>query len=268
MAISSASPGPRTSGPSTVGPVDVGGDQTQPRVPPRSADGRRVQRRSPVRRAAARPGWFAGCPAARRMSCWWIMLSVNAILPPNPARAVRLGVFAEKGDESARSRVSVIVDAELVDPVNVCSRPFRNRADQLAASQSLEADRSARQRRGHSSARTGSGPAHCSGDNVPRSAAKSTRSSQANSSAVTNPSPSYAHADRAGTDVDRQHRTHVGDGERLDLRQSGGQRRADRVGGVMVVDVVHRDGGACGRRRPRRPGRPSRHGPWSTVRIR
>jgi hypothetical protein len=49
----------------------------------------------------------------------------------------------------------------------------------------------------------------------------------------------HAHTDRASTDVDRQHRTHVGHRQRIDLRQPAGERRTDRVGRVMVVDVVH-----------------------------
>ena len=49
-------------------------------------------------------------------------------------------------------------------------------------------------------------------------------------------------ANRSATDVNRQHRTHIGDEERLDLGQSRRQRRADLVGGVVVVDMVYRDG--------------------------
>ena len=66
-----------------VAPIQVAGDKAYTACPPGTANGRGEARE--IQRVRSRAGSMVrGRPIDRRMSCWWIMASVSAILPPKP----------------------------------------------------------------------------------------------------------------------------------------------------------------------------------------
>ena len=59
-----------------------------------------------------------GRPSDRRMSCWWIMPSVSAILPPKaPGQAVRFGVRPDECDDLLGRPIRVVGDTDRVDAI-------------------------------------------------------------------------------------------------------------------------------------------------------
>jgi hypothetical protein len=140
-----------------------------------------------------------------RMSCWWIMLSVSATLPPNPRRthAVR-HCLAERNELLGRA-LRQVVHAEPVYAVHP-QRPLRIEPSAHPGS-CLEAD-DVRGDVAHAPvlAQCWTGPllGRQSGEEV----GESSRSSRASSSAVILASAvhRHAHTDRTGADVHRQHR--------------------------------------------------------------
>ena len=106
IAINNASPLPRTSGPFPYAQSMSVATRRTPRArqAPRMVGAKRAKSSAVRSRSGS---MVRGRPIDRRMSCWWIMPSVSAILPPNPPVSPCGSAFARmsaticSGDRSA-----------------------------------------------------------------------------------------------------------------------------------------------------------------------